>query len=56
VTFVKVDGRRYEFKATNISSGQPGNEYEYLELLDNDSLRYFSQGPTVSSEAVLVRQ
>jgi inosine-uridine nucleoside N-ribohydrolase len=56
ITFVNVDGNKYEFKATNISSGIPGNEYEYLEILGDGTLKYYSQGETVTSEAILYRK
>ena len=56
VTFVDVDGNVYEFKATNISSGQPGNDYEYLQLLDDGTLFYSTTGSCVTSEAILERE
>lgn len=56
VTIVKIDGEKYEFKSTNLSSEQPGNQYEYLELLEDGSIKYFTQGANVSSEAILERQ
>jgi hypothetical protein len=56
VTFVDVDGNVYEFKATNLSSGQPGNDYEYLQLLDDGTLFYSTTGSGVTSEAILVRK
>jgi hypothetical protein len=56
VTFVNVDGNVYEFKATKMSSGQPGADYEYLQLLDDGTLFYSTTGSGVTSEAVLERQ
>ena len=56
VTFVKLDGDLYEFKATNISSGQPGNDYEYLQVLGDGRLKYHTQGSGVTSEAILEKQ
>jgi inosine-uridine nucleoside N-ribohydrolase len=53
ITFVDVDGNVFEFKATNISSGQPGNDYEYLQLLDDGTLLYSTTGSGVTSEAIL---
>jgi len=56
VTFVAVDGNVYEFRATNISSGQPGNEYEYLQLLEDGTLKYHTEGGGTTNEGVLYRK
>ena len=56
ITFVDVDGNVYEFKATNMSSGQAGNDYEYLQLLDDGTLLYSTTGSGVTSEAILERK
>ncbi len=56
ITFVNVDGNVYEFEATNMSSGQPGNDYEYLQLLDDGTLFYSTIGSGVTNEAVLERK
>jgi inosine-uridine nucleoside N-ribohydrolase len=53
VTFVSVDGNVYEFRATNISSGQPGNEYEYLQLLEDGTLKYHTEGGGTINEGIL---
>ncbi len=56
ITFVDVDGNVVEFKATNMSSGQPGNEYEYLQLLDDGKLFYSTTGSGGTIEAILERK
>jgi inosine-uridine nucleoside N-ribohydrolase len=56
ITFVNINGNKYEFITTNISSGQPGNVYEYLQLLDDGTLKYFSTDLNVTSEAILYRK
>ena len=56
ITFVNVDGDVYEFKATNLSSGQPGNDYEYLEILGDGTLKYFTTGHAGTSEAILYKK
>jgi inosine-uridine nucleoside N-ribohydrolase len=56
ITFVDVDGNVFEFKATNMSSGQPGNEYEYLQLLDDGKLLYSTTGSGGTIEAILERK
>ncbi len=56
ITIVKVVGARLEFIATNISSGQPGNDYEYLELMEDGTLMYFTQGGDTINTAILYKQ
>lgn len=56
ITFVNVDGNLYEFIATNLSSGQSGNDYEYLQLLDDGTLFYSTTGSGVTSEAILEKK
>ncbi|MEA1978674.1 MAG: nucleoside hydrolase [Chloroflexota bacterium] len=56
ITFVDIDGDVFEFKATNMSSGQPSNDYEYLQLLDDGTLFYSTTGSGVTNEAVLERK
>jgi hypothetical protein len=46
----------YEFRVTNLSSGQQSNNYEYLQLQDDGTLFYSTTGSGVTSEAVLERQ
>jgi hypothetical protein len=53
VAIVNIIDDIYEFKATNISSGQPGNEYEYLQLLGNGTLKYHTEGSGTINEAIL---
>ncbi|MCK4829770.1 hypothetical protein KA005_79330 [bacterium] len=50
---MNVNGNVYEFKATNMSSGQPGVDYEYLQLQDDGTLFYSTTGSGVTSEAIL---
>ena len=56
VSFVAVEGSRYVFRASNISTGIQGNEYEYLELLPDGTLLYHTEDGGVISEAILYRQ
>jgi len=57
ITFVDIDGDIYEFKATNLSSGEPsGALYEYLQILEDGTLRYVTTGPDSVNEAVLTRE
>lgn len=56
IAFVNVNGNVYEFKATNMSSGQTGADYEYLQLQDDGTLFYSTTGSGVTSEAILERQ
>ncbi len=56
ITFVDISGNVVEFKATNMSSGQPGNDYEYLQIQDDGTLFYSSTGSGVTSEAILIRK
>jgi inosine-uridine nucleoside N-ribohydrolase len=56
VTFVNINGDKYEYIATNISSGQLGNVYEYLQLLDDGTLKYYTTDLNVTSEAVLYKK
>ena len=56
VTFVDSNENIFEFEITNLSSGEPSADYEYLELLDDGTLKYFSSDQFGSSEAVLVRR
>jgi inosine-uridine nucleoside N-ribohydrolase len=54
ITFVNINGNKYEFKATNISNGIPGNPYEYLEVLSDGTLKYFTRSESGNtSEAIL---
>ena len=56
VTIVNITGNIYEFKGTNMSSGQPGNEYEYLQLLEDGTIKYHTEGSGTTNEAILYRQ
>jgi len=56
ITFVNINGNKYQFKTTNISSGQSGNLYEYLQLLDDDTLKYSTTDLHVASEAILQKK
>ncbi len=56
VSIVDVNGGIYEFKASNLSSGQAGNEYEYLQVLEDGNLRYHTEGSGVTNEAILYRK
>jgi inosine-uridine nucleoside N-ribohydrolase len=57
ITFVRVDGHVYEFNATNLSSGVPSAaEYEYLELLDDGTLKYVTMGGSTVNQAILYRR
>ena len=56
IIFVNINGNMYEFKVTNTSSGQAGNDYEYLLLLDDGTLKYHTEGSNVTSEAILYRK
>ncbi len=57
ITFVAIDGDVYEFEATNLSSGVPsGALYEYLQLLEDGTLRYVTTGPDSINEAFLTRK
>jgi inosine-uridine nucleoside N-ribohydrolase len=56
VAFVNITGNAYEFKVSNTSSGQPGNEYEYLQLLDDGTIKYSTTNLNVTSEAILHRK
>jgi hypothetical protein len=56
ITFVNVDGDIYEFNATNLSSGEVSTNYEYLQILEDGTLKYFTSSGSDSSEAVLTRR
>lgn len=57
IIFVDVDGDKYEFKTTNLSSGEPsGALYEYLQILDDGTLRYVTTGPDSFNQAVLTKK
>jgi pyrimidine-specific ribonucleoside hydrolase len=57
ITFVDIDGDKYEFKATNLSSGEPsGALYEYLQIMEDGTLRYVTTGPDSINEAILTRK
>ncbi len=56
ITFVNMDGNKYEFKASNISNGQSGNEYEYLEILGDGTLKYFTSDGSSTSETILEKK
>jgi hypothetical protein len=57
ITFVDIDGDIYEFKATNLSCGEPsGVLYKYLQFLEDGTLRYVTTGPDSVNEAVLTRE
>jgi pyrimidine-specific ribonucleoside hydrolase len=53
VTIVNIDKDIYEFKVSNVSTGQGGNEYEYLQVLGTDSLKYHTEGGGTINEAIL---
>jgi len=45
ISLVSQDSHLYEFKATNLTSGEPScATYEYLELLPDQTLKYHSEG------------
>jgi inosine-uridine nucleoside N-ribohydrolase len=56
VTIVNVVGTRYEFKASNLSSGGQAASYEYLELLPDGTLHYFTTDFDYTNEAILYPQ
>jgi inosine-uridine nucleoside N-ribohydrolase len=56
VAIVAVNGNMYEFKTTNLSSGQPSNNYEYLLIQDDGTLFYSTTDSGATSEAVLYRK
>ncbi len=57
ISFVNIEGNIYEFKATNLSSGKESEAlYEYLQILDDGRLKYFTSGQERSSEAILERK
>jgi hypothetical protein len=57
ITFVDIDGDKYEFKTTNLSSGEPSSAlYEYLQVLEDGTLRYVTTGSDSLNEAILTRK
>ena len=58
ITIVELSGSKYEIKAINLSTGFHSTAaYEYLQVLPDGTLQYFTQGQDGSiSEAVLVKQ
>ncbi len=56
ITFVNINGNKFGYKATKISSGQPGNAYEYLQLLDDGTLKYYTTDLNTSNEAILSKK
>ena len=57
ISFVSIDDNIYEFKATNLSSGKESEAvYEYLQILDDGRLKYFTSSQGRSSEAILERK
>jgi inosine-uridine nucleoside N-ribohydrolase len=57
ITFVDIDGDTLRFEATNFSSGTPNEDLvEYLQVLDDGTVRYVSIGPEVTNEAILIQQ
>ncbi len=57
ITFVNITGNIFEFKASNFSldSVSPA-VYEYLELLDDGTLKYVTQGEEGGNEGILYRK
>lgn len=64
VTFIAVNGNYYEFKTSNLSDYAENEDivvYEYLQVLPDGTLRYYtsgvdSSGAAVSNEGILYRQ
>jgi hypothetical protein len=56
IIFTEVKGNECIFQVTNLSSGQTGNPYESLTLLDDGTLKYYTTDYTTESEAILVRK
>jgi inosine-uridine nucleoside N-ribohydrolase len=57
ITFIEIDGDSLQFLATNFSHGTPNEDLvEYLQVLDDGTLRYISIGPDNTSEAILTRR
>lgn len=56
VTFVEIDGDKYIFQATNMSSGLESTNYEYLQILEDGTLKYYTTNQVESSEAILTRR
>ncbi|MCD4751512.1 MAG: nucleoside hydrolase [Anaerolineaceae bacterium] len=56
ISFINIHDGVYEFKATNLSSGNPSEaEYEYLQLQKDGTLKYYSIGTHGTSEAILYK-
>ncbi len=57
ITIVDVIDNLYEFKVTNMSTGGPSRAvYESLELQDDGTLKYISQGASGGSQAILEKK
>jgi hypothetical protein len=57
ITFVNITGRLFEFKATNLSSGVESPAlHEYLELLDDGTIKYVTRGESGGNEGILYRK
>jgi inosine-uridine nucleoside N-ribohydrolase len=56
VTIVHIVGDRYEFKASNMSPDGQAAAYEYLELLPDGTMHYYTTDLDYTNEAILTRQ
>lgn len=56
VTFVDVEGNKYVFETSNLSSGQTFDNYEYLQLQEDGTIFYSTTSEGVTSEAILYRK
>jgi pyrimidine-specific ribonucleoside hydrolase len=54
VTFINIDGDILQFSATNMSNGATSEDlYEYLQILEDGTLKYVTIGPEGGNEAIL---